>query len=232
MTDKKISALTAATIPLAGTEVFPIVQGGVTVKISAVNFTAGSVTTNANLTGPITSVGNATSVASQTGTGSTFVMSAGPTISGNQTLSTGNLIPATAGKGIDFSANSSAAGMTSELFNWYEEGTWTPIDTSGAGLILVGQSGHYTRNGRAVTVSGQFVMPATANILNMSIGGLPFTVGANSTASLLSTYATAGEMALLPTGTTSIFFYGVGVVRRTNANYTSVSIYLSATYRV
>jgi hypothetical protein len=37
-------------------------------------------TTNANLTGPITSVGNVTSVASQTGTGSTFVMNTSPTL--------------------------------------------------------------------------------------------------------------------------------------------------------
>jgi hypothetical protein len=37
-------------------------------------------TTNANLTGPITSVGNATSIASQTGTGTTFVMSVSPTL--------------------------------------------------------------------------------------------------------------------------------------------------------
>jgi hypothetical protein len=41
---------------------------------------AATVTTNANLTGPITSVGNATSVASQTGTGSTFVMSQSPSL--------------------------------------------------------------------------------------------------------------------------------------------------------
>jgi len=37
-------------------------------------------TTNADLTGPITSVGNATSVAAQTGTGSTFVMNTSPTL--------------------------------------------------------------------------------------------------------------------------------------------------------
>jgi hypothetical protein len=43
---------------------------------------AATVTTNANLTGPITSVGNATSIASQTGTGSTFAMSASPTFTG------------------------------------------------------------------------------------------------------------------------------------------------------
>jgi hypothetical protein len=41
MADKKISALTAATTPLAGTEVLPIVQSGSTVKVSAANVTAG-----------------------------------------------------------------------------------------------------------------------------------------------------------------------------------------------
>lgn len=40
-----------------------------------------------NLTGPITSVGNATSIASQTGTGTTFAMSAGPSFTGNVTIS-------------------------------------------------------------------------------------------------------------------------------------------------
>jgi len=41
---------------------------------------AGTVTTNANLTGPITSTGNATAVASQTGTGTKFVMDTSPTL--------------------------------------------------------------------------------------------------------------------------------------------------------
>lgn len=41
---------------------------------------AATVTTNANLTGPITSSGNATAIAAQTGTGTTFVMSVSPTI--------------------------------------------------------------------------------------------------------------------------------------------------------
>jgi len=35
MSDKKISQLTAATTPLTGTEILPIVQGGQTVKVSA-----------------------------------------------------------------------------------------------------------------------------------------------------------------------------------------------------
>ena len=41
MADKKISALTAASTPLAGTEVLPIVQGGSTVKVSVDNLTVG-----------------------------------------------------------------------------------------------------------------------------------------------------------------------------------------------
>ena len=41
MADKKISALTAASTPLAGSEVLPIVQGGSTVKVSVDNLTAG-----------------------------------------------------------------------------------------------------------------------------------------------------------------------------------------------
>lgn len=49
---------------------------------------AATVITNANLTGVITSVGNATSIASQTGTGSTFVVSASPTITGTLTAAT------------------------------------------------------------------------------------------------------------------------------------------------
>jgi hypothetical protein len=41
MADKKISQLSAATTPLAGSEVLPIVQGASTVKVSAADVTAG-----------------------------------------------------------------------------------------------------------------------------------------------------------------------------------------------
>lgn len=47
---------------------------------TASGLTAGTVTTNANLTGPITSSGNTTSIASQTGTGSKFVVDTSPTL--------------------------------------------------------------------------------------------------------------------------------------------------------
>jgi hypothetical protein len=50
MSDKKISALTSATTPLAGTEVLPIVQGGETRKVSVDNLTAGKPVSIGNLT--------------------------------------------------------------------------------------------------------------------------------------------------------------------------------------
>lgn len=50
MADLKISQLTAATAPLAGTEVLPIVQSGATVKVSVANLTLGRAVTATSLT--------------------------------------------------------------------------------------------------------------------------------------------------------------------------------------
>jgi hypothetical protein len=50
MADTKISALPASTTPLAGTEVLPIVQSGVTRQVSVANLTAGRAVSVASLT--------------------------------------------------------------------------------------------------------------------------------------------------------------------------------------
>lgn len=50
MADKKISALTASTTPLAGTEVLPIVQSGATVKVAVSDLTAGRAVSASSLT--------------------------------------------------------------------------------------------------------------------------------------------------------------------------------------
>lgn len=56
MADKKISQLTAATTPLAGTEVLPIVQSGSTVKVSVDNLTTGKSISVTSLTATTGSV--------------------------------------------------------------------------------------------------------------------------------------------------------------------------------
>jgi hypothetical protein len=227
MADKKISALTASTTPLAGTEVLPIVQGGSTVKVSVADLTAGRsvaasllTTTAASAIGTtadenvgfllvdssnksytITARGNDQANArvriKNTGTGgedyafvagqnnignvglSLFKVGVGTSLllddgSGNFKVSGGNVVIGTAAKGIDFSANANAPGMTSELLNWYETGTWTPTDGSGAGLALTVANATYTRIGRLVTANFAITYPATADVTNARIGGLPF----------------------------------------------------------
>jgi hypothetical protein len=309
MADKKISALTGATTPLAGTEILPIVQAGVTVQVAVSNLTAGRavsaasvnkvvitapatastltiadgktlvVNDNATLgTGGITlsNSGGFTAAASKVLTASNSMTLAGtdatthtfPTTSssvartdagqtftgintftspkiitdisdingnelfkvtatasavneitianaaignnpvlsatgsdtnigitltpkgtGNLTLTLGNLVPATAAKGINFTANTPAAGMTSQLLNWYEEGTWTP--NQGAGLTVVGafsSSGTYTCVGRQVTVRGQVVgatsvATTTAGVISSN---LPFTAAVTHAGSMFN----------------------------------------------
>jgi hypothetical protein len=88
LTGEVTSVGNAATVPNAtviGKVLTGYVSGAGTVAatdtiLQAIQKLNGNDATNANLTGPITSVGNATSVASQTGTGSTFVMNTSPTL--------------------------------------------------------------------------------------------------------------------------------------------------------
>jgi hypothetical protein len=98
----------------------------------------------------------------------------------------GNIVIGTAGNGIDFSANSNAAGMTSELLNDYEEGTWTPtvIGSGTAGTYtLSGVVAYYTKIGNQVTVFANFGFSAASGGSGyVTIGGLPFNYRTNNSA--------------------------------------------------
>jgi hypothetical protein len=95
------------------------------------------------------------------------------TLPGDVTLSTGNLIIGTSGKGIDFSATPGTG--TSELLADYEEGTWTPADASGASLTFANVSGLYTKIGRQVFAHYYFTYPVTVDVTANAVSGLPFT---------------------------------------------------------
>jgi hypothetical protein len=144
MADTKISALPASTTPLAGTEVLPIVQSGVTKQVSVANLTAGRAVSSA---------------------GGTF---------------TDNFVQGTAAKGVNFTANTPAAGMTSQLLNWYEEGTWTPVvkdAAAGNAATAAASGGFYTKIGRQVTVTVRLINITTTGLTGTNqiyITGLPF----------------------------------------------------------
>lgn len=105
LTNKTLTA-PVMTAPVLGTP-----ASGVATNLTgtAAGLTAGHVTTNANLTGPITSVGNATSVAFQVGTGSTFVMALSPTLT-SPTLVTPAL--GTPVSGVLTNCTGTASGLT------------------------------------------------------------------------------------------------------------------------
>jgi hypothetical protein len=107
--------------------------------------------------------------------------------SGDLSLATGNVVMATSGKGIDFSATSEGSGtMTSELLNDYEEGTFTPTvagtTAAGTGTYTL-QSGYYTKVGNLVTaqvyLSWTNLVGATGNLIFSS---LPFASSSSANA--------------------------------------------------
>ena len=78
-----------------------------------------------------------------------------------------------AGQGILFGGAAGASGMTSQVLDDYEEGTWTPA----CGATLSTAVGHYTKIGNQVTVHYHIVstgsLPSSTG--QVIITGLPFT---------------------------------------------------------
>jgi hypothetical protein len=202
MANSKISALTSATTPLAGSETLPVVQSSTTKQVSVANLTAGRtvsakqlalsdaetyLTMNAtsgklwylisggggNVTPGYFCLFNATS--------GNKVMTIAPStaeqfttdLSGNFNMLAGNVVIGTSGKGIDFSATPGTG--TSELFADYEEGTWTPVPTG----VTVNSgtpvwSGIYTKVGRTVVATWRLTGGANVSIAVGNRLTLPF----------------------------------------------------------
>lgn len=228
MADTKISALTAVTTPLAGTEVAPVVQSSTTKKAtvaeilgavyngatqyytpyadsnkvlqwgSALRQDGTSVGIGANpnsangklyiLNGRI-GVTNGYNIGSTDGNTGFYMgvnsinMQTGGT-NAWEVNSTSNFVQKVAAKGINFTANSAAAGMTSQLLNWYEEGTFTPTvrgSITAGTATYANQKGSYTRIGRMVYFQIYVDWSAGTGTGNLQIAGLPYTSANNST---------------------------------------------------
>jgi hypothetical protein len=157
------------------------------------------------------------------------------TLPGNVTLSTGNLIIGTSGKGIDFSATPGTG--TSELLSDYEEGTWTPTTNGDATGAFSSAEGVYTRVGNLVTVTGFFIV--SANFAGTKIGGLPFTcrsgfggTGSNFTAAVLPAAGTTAIYASANGGATTIEFAAQNYATGHSPNTTTLAYKFTLTYMV
>ena len=115
---------------------------------------------------------------------------------GDVTVTSGNLVIGTAGKGIDFSAqtatSASGSSATSELLDHYEEGTWTPAiigTSSNPTYNHSSNQGRYVRIGSQVTLHMLIVVSSVSGqgSGNYGISGLPFSVTSD-----ISSYAMVG----------------------------------------
>jgi len=127
---------------------------------------------------------------------------------GDQTIIDGNLVIGTSGKGIDFSATSHATGMTSELLDDYEAGTWSPSPTN---LTVAGTplyEGRYVKIGQLVFIT--FTVKATTSTASTEnstyFTGLPFAVAAASTVTAV--------------GNWNVSSIGIGLIDPSNRVYT------------
>jgi len=200
MADTKITALAAIATVDPAADVLPIVDisdtsmaaSGTTKKVTSNQILgAGGTATlaSATITGAATvgttlGVTGASTLASVGVTGAATV---GTTllVGTNATLTNGNVIIGTSGKGIDFGVTTpdGTGTVTAELLNDYEEGTFTPTiagsTIAGVGAYS-GQSGKYTKVGNLVTVQIYLNWSAlTGGTGNMRVGNLPFTNTSN-----------------------------------------------------
>lgn len=245
MANSKISALTSATTPLAGTETLPVVQSSATKKVAVSDLTVGR-TVGMNYAEFVNGFSIKTGgvnrwLVQKDGTDDLYFYrydnagsyAGNPLVisrSNGDVTFENNFVQKTASNGINFSANTAAAGKTSQLLNWYEEGTWTPADNSGAVTITV-NSATYVRIGRLVTLQMDITYPTTTSGAVANIKNVPFTPANNNGGGVYCNSAN-GITGLQVTTGSLIYFQTTAGNNATNVQLTGNTIRTSFSYQV
>lgn len=164
-------------VPAGGT------TGQSLVKTSNTSYAMNWGTPVINLTGPITSAGPVTSVASQTGTGSTFVMSVAPTITGHPT--------------IEGTTSTGATGTGQLVFN-----TTPNLITPSIGVATATTVNKVTITAPASAAT--LTIPDGVTLTGPATSGTAMTLGNTETVTGVKTFGAAGNVGkLVVAGTTS-----------------------------
>lgn len=153
MADKKISQLTGASTPLAGTEVLPIVQSGSTVKVSSDDLTVKNVRSNA--TSGILQIAGPAVAATRTMTVpdanfSAARIDAAQNFTGNNTFDTSTLA-------IDATNDRVGVGLTNPSVRFHVQGVATAISGTSKATVLIDDTTAYAANvGGAITLRGKY----------------------------------------------------------------------------
>lgn len=114
----------------------------------------------------------------------------------------------------------------------YEEGTWTPIDSSGAALTLTSAVGIYQKVGNHCVVTAAFTYPITADISNNLIGGLPFSSSSNPSGGIIVFTSVAAALRFFKSSSSTVgTFLNSTAVQTTNAQMSASGNQVQATYQ-
>jgi hypothetical protein len=207
MSNSKISALTSATTPLAGTEVLPVVQSSTTKQVSVANLTAGRTVAMSNAT---------------VGSGGTTSFSTGITLNGTNNAANGAFIQG--------QRNSSPAWFLGDTSAALGSGTGYITYVYGANPFIV-----YTNNGEALNITSTQDVKATLGnfVVGTSGKGIDFSATPGTgTSELLDDYeegtwtpSLVSDAGSITNGTNYGFYTKIGrqVTLTINATATSVS---------
>lgn len=231
-----VSKINGVTISAGNATAVSNLSGVNTGDQTSISGNAATVTTNANLTGPITSVGNTTSIASQTGTGTKFVVDTSPTL----------IAPAL---GVA-TATSVAFGGGTALAN-YLQSTWTPTVTLVGGVgntvpVYTTNQARYTRIGNQVfcdivfdgdggaegagTGTLTIALPIAASAFNI---GYPFPIGTGfNNASYYQILGTVGSGATTMSLSYESLVTAVAAMTGADQNNTNRRMHLKFFYEV
>lgn len=145
---------------------------------------------------------------------------AAATLSGLLTLSAGQ---------IKFPAAQNASADANTLDD-YEEGTWTPIDSSGGGLSFSGYSTKYVKIGCLVYISLFMYYPINTDTTHYAmIGGIPFTALFNTA---ITTVSQSGSVVNTQLQGAQLRPYDITTGAQTNASLSGKYINISGCYPV
>lgn len=202
MADLKISQLPAATTPLGGTEVLPIVQAGSTVQVSVNNLTAGKAVSASTVT--------ATTVTATTLAGSldTNVAAAKLTVSGTSVVASGT------DTNIDLTLTPKGTGVVTTAASYSDAaGKLRAIPQSGAAKVAsytlavtdVGEFIEVGTSGAIVVPNATFSAGDAVVIFNNTSGSVTITLSI-TTAYLAGTDADKATLSLATRGVCNILF--------------------------
>jgi len=146
--------------------------------------------------------------------------------------------------GVIVFGNENSSGKCAEYWgtaDWgVAQGSWTPIDASGAGLTFSSATGRYTKIGRTVFWQAHVVYPATASGAGGVIGGLPYSVNtvsgsagrAGGHVDISNVGSAVGIFQGVTSATTLDFYSPTAITPITNATLSGKELYMSGTYIV